>query len=97
MKGKCRIIDGQPYAEIEANVKPGDWIAKDGELMQVNQSTCIFFDAKIVSSLPFDYDYSEGDELDLFWDCRKEPCDYPFCGCSGDDRRIRDANKKRRS
>jgi hypothetical protein len=93
MKGICRLMNNVPVAEIKQQVKAGDTVLKDGELIVVNQSTCVFFDSVIVGVLKQQYNYKEGEELNLVWDCRKEPCGYPFCGCKGEERIMRDANK----
>lgn len=96
MKGICRLINGIPVAEIKGKVEAGDNVLKDGKLITVNQSTCVFFDSKIVGTLNKIHNYKEGEELELFWDCIKEACGYPFCGCEGKDRVMRDANKEPR-
>ena len=100
MKGVCRITGEHksvPVAVVKAKVVGGDLVVSDGIVIEVNQSNCINFDEKVMGTLNITLNYKEGDELDLRWDCIKEPCEYPFCKCKGSDRVMRDDIKDKRT
>ena len=42
-----------PVVLMESDLKPGDLVVgKDDVLFEVNQSTCVFYDKKVVGTIP---------------------------------------------
>jgi len=83
MKGivKYLIIEGRkiPCCVIESEVKAGHWVDNNGELIQVNQSTCNGY-SHIAFPLSVTEIWIEGQELFVTAYCRQEEnCNYPFC------------------
>lgn len=87
------------YATVKDFVKPGDFVPSAGEVVQVNQSTCFFFESKIVGKVNKGVDVKEGEEVELVFDCKaEERCSYPFCGkaCPGSKTQFRIFGKEDR-
>lgn len=43
-------IDGFDYYELNTTVNSGDFVINDLQLLQVNQSTCVFYDKKVMAT-----------------------------------------------
>ena len=75
-KGKNKL-----YAVSPEQMKPGDFgFNVDNEIVQVNQSTCIFHKHKVIGEINQDLPLKDGDSATILWKCKKESnCRYPFC------------------
>ncbi len=96
-KGVDVII--KPFAIIKEKVKPGDYVAAFGVLAQVNQSTSIYYDRKVIGPVNELISVTEGEEVELVFDCKAESnCNYPFCGnaCPGNKAEFRILGKEQR-
>jgi len=75
------------FLVIHTTLQAGDWgVSEDGELVQVNQSTCIFHAQKVLGVANTAFNLKEGDFVDVRFRCDKlDKCAYPFCtgSCNG--------------
>lgn len=71
-----------PVVLMECTLKPGDLvIGKDDILFEVNQSTCVFYNRKVVATIPLGKGAKDGEKVTLVWDCiGGKDCQYPICG-----------------
>lgn len=86
MEAIVRIIKDTAYATVKEKVNPGDFVINNGELLQVNQSTCIFYDYKVEGPINPAVSVSEGEKIEILYKCALEDkCNYPFCAgiCKG--------------
>lgn len=78
-----------PYAVKEANIKPGDLsYNRAGIICQANQSTCIFFEVKVIGQINKGVEVSDNEDIEILFKCaKKSECTYPFCGgsCGGNE------------
>ena len=78
-----------PYVVARTQVSPGDLSFNgDNIICQVNQSTCIWFDYKVIGEVNSGVDVVDGEMVDIFFKCAaRDKCNYPFCGsaCPGND------------
>lgn len=75
------------YAVSNEYLKPGDYgFNEENEIVQVNQSTCIFHTKKVIGEINQNLPLNDGDVVNILWKCKKENnCSYPFCNsqCKG--------------
>lgn len=69
------------YAVSIEQLKPGDYgFNCDNEIVQVNQSTCIFHRNKVIGEVNQSLPLKDGQVVTILWKCKKEKnCQYPFC------------------
>lgn len=69
------------YAVSQEQLKPGDLgFNIDNEIVQVDQSTCIFHQNKVIGEINQNLPLKDGDTVTILWKCKKESnCRYPFC------------------
>ncbi len=85
---KTEIGEGL-FVTIETKVSPGDWTFNiDNELIQVNQSLCVYFNHKVLGTVNHGWALKDGDEVTVLFDCTlKTDCKFPFCNgvCQGSE------------
>lgn len=90
-----------PYVVLdEVEVRPGDLVINgEGEIVQCNQSTCVWFTQKVVGKVNQGVKVVEGEEVTLAYDClAAEKCGYPWCSgwCPGSNPQFRIQGKESR-
>lgn len=73
----------------EEILKAGDFgYNNENEVVQVNQSTCIFHSEKVIGEINQELPLNDGDIATILFKCKnKSDCNYPFCSgsCEGND------------
>lgn len=84
MEGKIKQIGDIFYVLGVDNVGPGDLVINGDDILQVNQSTCVFYNEKVIGTTKVNV--SDGDSVEIRFKCGKgKDCNYPFCNgsCGG--------------
>jgi hypothetical protein len=75
------------YATSKEKVNPGDFSFNgENQIVQANQSTCVWFTHKVIGLVNPSVKVEDGEEVLILFKCAKEKhCGYPFCGkeCGG--------------
>lgn len=75
------------FLVLHTTLQAGDWgISEDGEVVQVNQSTCIFHAQKVLGTANPSFNLKDGDIVEIRFKCfYLDICQYPFCSgnCKG--------------
>jgi hypothetical protein len=75
------------FATIPESPKPGDWSFNEKkELVQTNQSTCVWFNTTVVGPVNEGVSVVDGEEVEILFLCAKrDKCQYPYCAgsCEG--------------